>query len=317
MKLLWIGETAPPEGVQWRRLRETPSLVAVALTLTEQKDVFDAVLLDCRQECPYSMPHILSASSFLRAKGIRLCLLGGSLQLKTDAWLLHCDGTAASAVAMLKELPHRQTPQAPEKADKPPAIAPMQKRQGTLLMLDVLGSQPRIGCTTQCLQLYHYFTALGFSPAIVTTQAQADVLRRLMGGAQAGDTLIMEGVPFVTSAQSGFDCFLRDGGCIDAGKAAQARNADFCVLVAGVKPWEISHTANALTLLRDVSQLLLVASFGDGRAEETLQALLQKAGRICPALAAPWQPDPFTATGAGCYELIRPILKNMEVKKCE
>ncbi len=317
MKLLWIGETAPPEGLQWRSLKETPSLVAVALALIERQEVFDAVLLDCRRECPYSVPHILSASSFLRAKGLRLCLLGGHLQIRTDAWLLHCDGTAASAISMLKELPHRADTKAPEKADKPPAIAPMQKRQGTLLMLDVLGSQPRIGCTTQCLQLYHYFTALGFSPAIVTTQAQADVLQRLMGGTQAGDALIMEGVPFVTSAQSGFDCFLRDGGCIDTGKAAQAHNADLCVLVAGVKPWEISHTVNALTLLRDVSQLMLVASFGDGKAEETLQALLQKTGRACPALAAPWQPEPFTATGTGRYELIRPILRNMEVSKCE
>lgn len=315
MRLLWIGERneAPPMVQAVQTFAQTPSLVAVALQQEERKTL-DAVLLDCRNGCPYSVPHLLSASSLLRAKEIRLCLLGGSLQLKTDAWLLSCDGTAAAAAAMLKELPHRQTPQAP---DKPQAIAPMQIRQGTLLMLDILGSQPRIGCTTQCLQLYHYFTALGFSPAIVVTQAQAGVLRQLLGGTQAGDTLIMEGVPFVTSAQSGFDCFLRDSGCIDAGKAAQARNADLCVLVAGVKPWEICHTVDALTLLRDVSQLLLVASFGDGRAKETLQALLQKTGHICPVLAAPWQPDPFTATGAGCYERIRPILKNMEVSKCE
>lgn len=322
MRILWISDGTPPKGTEGRTFRVTPSLSALAIQAEECK-TFDAVVLDCRNACPYSLPHILSAAALFRVSSIRLCVLGGSMKLKTDEWLLHCDGSPELALDGLQKLETEEKLPQRVKRSRPihesPAIPTIQHRPGALLMLDVLGSQSRIGCTTQCLQLFHYFSALGFQPAIITTPEQASVLQRLMGGNQAGDALLIDGIAFVTSVQSRYDCYIRDAGCIDEGKAAAAGNADFCVLVAGIKPWELTSTVTALALLRGVSRLFTVVSFGGNESEQQIQALLQKVGHSCPAIAAPWQPNPFTPTAIQCYEALRPILETMmkEEELCE
>lgn len=322
MRILWISDGTPPKGTEGRSFQTTPSLSALAIQAGECK-TFDAVVLDCSSACPYSVPHILSAAALFRVAGVRLCVLGGSTKLKADACLLQCNG---SPELTLKELKARATPEeSPRRLHKPqapkklPALAAVPHRQGALLMLDVLGSQSRIGCTTQCLQLFHYFSAIGFQPAIVTTPEQTSILQRLMGGTQTDDVLLIDGIAFVTSIQSGYNCYIHDAGCINESKAVAAQNADLCVLVAGIKPWELSPTVSALTLLHDVSRLLTVVSYGGSGAEDAIQALLQKARSKSPAIAAPWQPNPFTPTAIGCYEALRPILETMlkEEELCE
>lgn len=314
MNTLWIGDRAAPKGTQRRSLRQTPSLSEIALQQFEQK-TYDAVVLDCRGGCPYSVPHILSASALFRTADVRFCVFGGSVMLKTDDWLLRCDGSAEVALAELEKAGKTKNtgvkPDGLKQSWKSPALAPLQHPPGTLLMIDVLGSQSRIGCTTQSLQFYHYFATLGFRPAIIISSEQASVLQRLMEGKQIGDTLVIDGVTFVTSVQGGYDCFIHDAGCIDGAKAAAAQNADYCVLVAGIKPWEASAAVAALTSLRGVRRLLTVVSYGDEESKSQMQALMQKTGHSGTSIAAPWQPNPFKPTSLGCYEAIRPILETM------
>ena len=322
MRILWISDAAPPKGAEGRSFRATPSLSALAIQSIECK-TFDAAVLDCRNTCPYSVPHILSAADLFRVASIRLCVLGGSMRLNTNDWLLHCEGAPELALEGLQKLEIAKKPSKRSEKSRSvqmsPAIPTLPHPPGALVMIDVVGSQARIGCTTQCLQLFHYFSALGFQPAIITTPMQASVLQRLMGGNQVGDTRSIDGVAFVTSVQSRYDCYIRDVGCIDESNAAAAQNADICVLAAGIKPWEISSTVAALTLLQGVSRLLTVVSFGGDDSEQQMQALLQKAGHFCPAINAPWQPNPFTPTAIHCYEALRPILETMmkEEELCE
>lgn len=313
MNTLWIGDGKPPSGTKGRSFRQTPSLSEIALQQLEHK-TFDAVVLDCRDRCPYSAPHILSASALFCAASVRFCVLGGCMGPLTDAWMIRCDGSAELALEKLgktKGPRKQQSTEAVRQKRKASVLAPLQRPVGTFLTIDVLGSQARIGCTTQCLQLFHYFSALGFQPAVVATPDQVSTLQRLMGGTQADDALLIDDVAFVTSAQSRYDCYIRDVGCIDGAKAFAAQNADYCVLVAGIKPWEVSAAVTALTSLHDVRRLLTVASYGDEESKKQIQALMQKTGRSGVAITAPWQPNPFIPTSLGCYEAIRPILETM------
>lgn len=321
MNTLWIGDRKPPSGTKGRSFRQTPSLSEIALQQLDRKS-FDAVVLDCRDGCPYSAPHILSASALFCAASIRFCVLGSHMEPLTDAWMIRCDGSAELALEKLEKTERQGKQQSTEAAlqkRKASALAPLQRPVGTLLTVDVLGSQARIGCTTQCLQLFHYFSALGFQPAVVATPEQVSILQRLMGGTQAGDALLIDGIAFVTSVQSRYDCYIRDVGCIDGAKAVAAQNADFCVLVAGIKPWEVSATVAALTSLHDIRRLLAVASYGDEESKTQVQALMRKTECSGVAITAPWQPNPFVPTSLGCYEAIRPTLKTMikEEEVCE
>ncbi len=307
MRLLWLGNTTPPCACMWYRLDAVPSLVALALQ-QQDRPTFDAVILDCRQLCPYSPAHILSASSFFRLANIRLCLFGGGQIVKTDAWLLHCDGDIALALDFLQrgEATNRPTK---SKAQAAQTAKQIQKPPGTMLIVEVLGSQARIGCTTQCLQLFHYLTSAGFTPAVIVTQEHRMLLQQLMGGKNIGDAVIIDSIPFLLSVHSGYDCFIRDGGCIDKGKAERAQTADICVLVAGTKPWELSHSASALALLRSVSRLATVVTFAEDG--QVLMTLLQKLGLSCPVLTAPWQPSPFLRGKEEVYEPLRPLVEQM------
>ena len=88
-------------------------------------------------------------------------------------------------------------------------------------------------------------------------------------------------------------------------------NILYCVLVAGIKPWEVSATVAALASLRGVRRLLTVVSYGDEEGRDQMRALMQKAGLSDTSIAAPWQPNPFKPSSLGCYEAIRPILETM------
>ena len=309
MRLLWLGNTTPPCACLWYRLDAVPSLVALALQQQEQPGI-DAIILDCRQTCPYSPAHILSASSFLRMANIRLCLFGGSQSVNTDAWLLHCDGDIALALDALHRgvANNRQSDLVKTQSVQP--ATQISKPQGTMLIVEVFGSQARMGCTTQTLQLFHYFASLGFVPAVIVSQEQRLLLQRLMGGKDMGDAVVIDGIPFLLSVHSGYDCFLRDGGVIDKEKAERAQTADLCILVAGSKPWELTHSASALALLRRLPHFVTIAAFYE--EADVLKALLQKLGMHCPVLTAPWQPSPFSRGKEGAYEsIMRPIIEQI------
>ena len=82
MKLLWIGTEAnkPAEAAFALPLQKVPSLVALAMA---EKPQYDAVLLDCREELAYSLPHILAAHAALQTTEY---LLRGCHSTGTPRW---------------------------------------------------------------------------------------------------------------------------------------------------------------------------------------------------------------------------------------
>ena len=178
---------------------------------------------------------------------------------------------------------------------------------GSILVLGVIGSQQRIGCTTQAIGLWHYCKALGLDPAIVAASDQIAQLASVMECKQIEEGCVIEGVPFVSSTALAYDCYIVD---IGAAAIPEAKKMTDClVLVAGSKPWELEHTARALRSAkgRDIHVLL---SFTSQKDADNLQPLF---GGL-PYSPVPYMTDPWKS----CFEamlvydtLLRPVLERL------
>lgn len=320
MRLLWIGEQneAPPVAEAVRTLAQTPSLTAIALEQEDRKTL-DAVFLDCRNGCPYSMPHLLMTAARFRLLSIRLCVLANGklftqLKAKGEALFWVTNGNPAMALETLQRLhPLKSTEPIPEEDAHPEAVSeiPLVIPDGMLPVIHVVGSQARIGCTTQCLLLYHCFAALGFSPAVVTTLEQITLLAKRMGASVTADgCTCIEGIPFTPSMNCAHDCYIRDCGVIREEIATEAQESDLCVLVAGAKPWELHATAAALSLMGSARQMLTAFSFCEQDMTKPVQQLLERLHHSSSFLTVPWHPNPFVSN-ASYLELLRPALAQL------
>lgn len=299
MKISYISDSRPvrlPEHIlQLHSLRDTPSL-----TRAVRDPEADAFVLDQRTGCTYSLPHILSAARTAAFAGKPFILLGQCSTPHNSALRVTEDPGELPA---LLEMPMKERVSAsPEQVFTAPAREASKDRpyqvhrprllhrhNNTILRVAVVGSQSRIGTTTQCLQLYHYFSALGCcDPAIMASKAAIDELASVMSGEEAGNHVIFfEKIPFLTDMQEPFDLYIQDCGLLTQESLAEVLNGDLVFLVAGSKPWEIRNTAEALALLREKQKLAVIFSYS---TESVVNEFLAGVGDLT-ALTAPWQPE--------------------------
>lgn len=172
----------------------------------------------------------------------------------------------------------------------PVKIQPMDIPAGQILVLGVVGSQRRIGCTTQAVGLWHYCKALGFDPAIVASAERVAQIAGSMRNEKIEDGYKVEGIPFVTGMALAYDCYILDMG---TGVTPQALwNADCVVLVAGSKPWELPQTTAAMQGLERPADGVLL-SYTSQKDAAILRPLFGEVkAEPAPWVPVLWQPDP-------------------------
>ena len=271
------------------RCEEVPSLTALLLQLPGTSNI---ILL--QEEIAWSMGHVLAAAKQLQGKG-NIVIFGTE---KAPFSMIHA---ATDKEDLLRLLKASVKPAASDtggrtflRADTPPItppeapkISPMEIPPSKILLLGIVGSQQRIGCTTQAVSLWHYCKALGFDPAIVSSPEQLAAIAAPMQKEEIPGGYRIESIPFVTNTTHAYDCYLLDVG---AGNIQEVQNyADHTILVAGSKPWELQHTAAALRALRG-KELSVLLSFCSEKDAKSLQPLF---GSITPAVM-PWTPELWT-----------------------
>lgn len=179
-----------------------------------------------------------------------------------------------------------------------------------ILMVAVAGSQSRIGCTTEALAAWHYCKALGFAPAVQMASEQLNLLSAAMSGTRISGGWQIQGVPCVEETNLSYDCYIQDLGALTDANAEAFLAADYRLLVAGSKAWELPATARAVVLgdLRASKNAGLLLSFSIGKGLEQFREL------GCPIALAPWQPEPWAAVPEAltCLDkLLRPGLEEM------
>lgn len=295
-------------GVTVLSAEQIPSLTATLLAMTE---VSDMVILPDAQKS-WSLAHILSAAKQLQPKG-KLVFFGHPGGLPP---LISVAGSKEALLALLQKKAAKPSAQAgsgaggqsqPAPGPQPLAVRPMAIPPGRILILGVAGSQPRIGCTTQAVSLWHYCKTLGFDPAVVAAREQTAQIAATMHGREIPGGYQIEGVPFVTDTALAYDCYILD---IGTGSIPEAlRAADHLVLVAGTKPWELPATAAALRAVNGQDVLVLL-SFCTQRDAVSLRPLF---GRQSVAVV-PWMPELWTPSprAMAIYDkLLRPVLEKL------
>lgn len=300
---------------------DTPSLTALLFDHPE----LSALVIQDDSAAIWSASHVLAAAKHLERKGPTILLGGGKLTAQCGTLaLVKVTERKEEIPDLLRRPPHGAAgghgiTEAEKLTSKlasvsqsvpltvKPKIRPMRISPGSILVLGVIGSQPRIGCTTQAIGLWHYCKALGLDPAIVAASDQIAQLASVMECKHIEEGCVIEGIPFVSSTALAYDCYIVD---IGASAIPEAKKMTDClVLVAGSKPWELEHTARALRSAkgRDIHVLL---SFTSQKDADNLQPLF---GGL-PYSPVPYMTDPWKS----CFEamlvydtLLRPVLERL------
>ncbi len=295
----------PPEAV--------PSLTGLLL---DHPEISGLVIQD-GASARWSAPHVLDAAKHLPRGCPTVLLGGGSLtELCRHSPLVRiaqrvelippllrrafptgeddaAGGTAAGGTAAAASGGRRPAPAAP---------APIRIPDGRILMLAVTGSQPRIGCTTQAIGLWHYCKALGLTPAVVSSPERIAQIAGAMRHEEISGGCRIDGIPFVAGTDLAYDCYI-----LDLGVCSVPDGIDCLILTAGSKPWELPYTVEALRVPWDMAVLLSFTSEKDA-------ALLRPLFGARRVLPAPWIPDPWMPDGTALriYDtLLRPLLQRI------
>lgn len=208
------------------------------------------------------------------------------------------------------------TKQAKEEKSELLPLPPLQLPAGLLPVIDVVGSQSRIGCTTQAICLFQALSALHLSPAVILPPEQLGLISSVLSSIEQNGICLIEGIAFAAEMSIPKDSFVRDLGVIQSGNASEACDADISVLVCGTAPWELPQTAKALALMKQARRLILIASFTGSQELPTLRSLLDKLGIPASVMAAPWHPDPFRACNTSLYlRYLTPLLRELMQKE--
>ena len=282
-------------SVQRFSYREVPSVTALLLSHT---NVCGMVIQD-QSSVIWSGAHILAAAKQLSVKGHTVIVGGGKLteQCKSSPLVSVC--TDITPLADLLKRPIKKAPAGKaglqvkpkpaalteQKAEVPEPVKPLKIPADKILFVAVLGSQPRVGCTTQAVGLWHYLKALGFDPAIASSAEQIAQIVGAMHNEQIEGGYKVEGIPFVTDTALAYDCYILDLGS-NVNLEEVKRTADCIILVAGSKPWELQNTAAAARAVRGSKHRILLSFTTKENAEKLMPVF---AGEL--AIAAPWIPD--------------------------
>lgn len=300
---------------------DTPSLTALLFDHPE----LSAMVIQDDSAANWSASHVLAAAKHLERKGPTILLGSGRLTAQCGTLALvkvterideipdllcrPAKGTAGghsiTGAEKLTPILTSVTQSAPLAARS--KLRPLRSSPGSILILGVIGSQPRIGCTTQAIGLWHYCKALGLDPAIVAAADQIAQLASVMACQQIEQGYLIEGIPFVSGTALAYDCYILD---IGTGSIPEAKKmTDSLILVAGSKPWELEHTARALRAAKGQGIHVLL-SFTNQRDAEKLQPLF---GSL-PCAPVPYMTEPWKA----CFDalliydaLLRPALEQL------
>lgn len=278
------------------RLDEVYSLTKLVL----DRDDLSALVIQNTDPAPWSAAHLLAAAKHLHHAGPTILVGNGRLSQgcqNTPFVSTVCNRQDILTLLRrpsVKTDPGQTKPTAaplPEHSVSPAvSILPLSIPTDKILLIGVLGSQQRIGCTTQSISLWHYLRALGFDPAIVAGPAQISDMAAVMDCRQIDGGYIIDGVPFVSNAALAYDCYLFDFG-LDAAEDGLIA-MDLLLLVAGGKPWELQHSAAAARAVSTLAKpAAVILSFVDSSTANTLQPLFG----TMPTAAAPWISDPWQA----------------------
>lgn len=258
-----------------------------SLTMLIQSENIDSLILVSHAADAWSAPHILTAAALLK----------GSLIFWKSASTLPGIPCCDESRALLELLRQKESPPAnvPSEAATRPAPSDTDNWHSTRLdippggmfFLGVAGSQSRIGCTTQAIGLWHYCKSLGFDPAIVMEPSNLKAMAVYMEASDITGGQMIEGIPFVTSSDLSYDCYIFDLGT----ERTPPKDLDILVCVAGSKPWEIPHTITCLQSHKEASLFML--SFATAQDLRDLQTSLFKGKRV---IAAPYVPALFHAS---------------------
>lgn len=285
-------------------LRLHPSNVSSLTKLLFEHPDLTALVIEDTDTSWWSVSHILAAAKQLERRGPTILLGNGKQRQQCyNSKLLHFIDRKEEALAILRPpqksgsggyginiAPKEKPPKAiPPDHQKQAAIRPMKIPAGRILMLGVVGSQHRIGCTTQAIGLWHYCRTLGFDPAVISSSDRISEIASVMNCAEIDSGYLIEGIPFVTDAAQAYDCYILD---IGTGSISEALKAtDHLILVTGSKPWELQHTAAALRAAhgRDLSILLSFTSQKDAHSLRPLFGTHK--AEISPWIPALWEPS--------------------------
>lgn len=292
----------------------TPSLTAMLVAHT---DIISVVM--CAEELGrWSDGHILAAAKALQSKG-RFLILGESAEAERlkcsplvicvssieDALklLLRPKGGAAALAAKVTMGETTSAPVAELEFD----ARRLKGSESRIYSVAVHGSQPRIGCTTQALGLWHYFKAVGLSSAIVATESQIHLLEETVANAKReGARVMIDGIPFIPRQEMMYNVYIYDS----PNASYKSLIPDAVLLVAGCKPWELYNTIEAMNHVpQDRTAILL--SFATEETTQGLRKEIREKG--IEVDIAPYMPDPWAEANASLLRiydaLLRPILE--------
>lgn len=292
-----------------------PSLTAM---LAAHADI-TSIVMRADQLDRWSDGHILAAAKALQSKG-RFLIYGNSPEaerLKSSP-LVICVSSEADALklllrpkggaaAMAAKATMGETTSSPV-AELEFDARPIKGSDKRTYLIEVVGSQPRIGCTTQAIRLWHYCKTLGLDPAVLVTEGQLNTLYKTVGGEwRPDDSCVIDHVVFSPREDNGFDCYIRDVpfGCYD-----KETLADAVLLVVGSKPWEV---CNSLEMLYRVpgGRTAAIVSFATEKAAQELRDMF--GDKVTAIVAAPYIPDPWAGADDALLRLydmlLRPILE--------
>ena len=295
----------------------SPAGITPSLTILPAKypEVTHIVLLPEAQRS-WSMAHILSAARMLQG-GLIYYGCGSS-----PAPAIQCANNCAELLELLKEkkkpaakadtsggkgLPVKHPPQ----EVRPPEVKPLEIPPGSILFLGIIGSQSRIGCTTQAIALWHYCKKLGFDPAIVSSELQISDMAAVMHHQEINGGYQMDGIPFVTNTALSYDCYILDLGM--EGVRDTMQRADYLFLVAGSKPWELQHTLAALRMIRGKPGSILLSFSSQKDADDLTPIFEERQIGVLPWMQSIWNPG--AAILAFFDHLLRPVLKRCLTEK--
>ena len=294
-----------------------PSLTGLLL---EHPDITDLVIQDTTP-APWSGAHIMSTAKYLLDKGSTVILGCRAIAGQCAACPVITITEEIDALPELLRkakkgnkshpsggtvLPHIEEKNEPKRVHPDPLLIP----RGMVIYIGLVGSQPRVGCTTQAISLWHYCKALGFSPAITASPVQIASIAGVMESTPIEQGHMIEGIPFVEDTALAYDCYIMDLGIQPDEVLLEL--ADLTVLVAGSKPWELLSTTAALRALAPQKPCILL-SFSTDRDVSVLQPLFD--GQ--PGAAAAWVPDLWKPSAAAfsCFEkMLRPQIERVITK---
>lgn len=187
-------------------------------------------------------------------------------------------------------------------------------------IINIAGVMPRIGTTTQCLQLAKYIQSCSdYKVAYVECNSQdyiwsASEMYQSVRGDKTGGLMTIEGVdmysqsrlPELTKGGVDIDFLICDYGNTEAQEfnVESYLKGTVDILVAGVKPNEIHYTEKAI---RDKSydEAIYIFSHVPTKDQEELTGLMGK--HASDTFFSPYLPDPFQDT----YEAILPYYEKL------